>query len=304
MRAIIRLLLPLIGRPGGPLSKGTPGRKGVLVITEQNETSTDGSELQFERAEFADGRVGALACQNCKQPIALTYFQVNGNVVCPDCREETERTWTESSGLWRFVRASFNGVLAAFTGAVLAVVASRVTGHQFTFIAAIVIGIMVGRAVSCGSNARGGWLYQGLAMFLTYCGIVGTFVPVVMTTVVDSVRSKDSVDHPVASSGKPSTAESKVPPSEPARSASRVDRLESPEHPVLGFALFGAVLFGLAFFLPFLAVFQGKDIIWVLVFGYGLYEAWRLNQKLDLVVTGPWQLGRSNPPGKLTEASV
>ena len=48
---------------------------------------------------------------------------------------------------------------------------------------AIVVGLMVGFAVRWGSEGRGGWLYQGLAILLTYCSIVSTYMPFIIQEV-------------------------------------------------------------------------------------------------------------------------
>src|SRR2546422_5507986 len=47
------------------------------------------------------------------------------------------------------------------------------TGYELGLVA-VVVGLMVGGAVRKGSNGRGGWRYQALAMFLTYCAVVAT----------------------------------------------------------------------------------------------------------------------------------
>src|SRR2546422_2854982 len=44
------------------------------------------------------------------------------------------------------------------------------TGYELGLVA-VVVGLMVGGAVRKGSNGRGGWRYQALAMFLTYCAV-------------------------------------------------------------------------------------------------------------------------------------
>ena len=55
---------------------------------------------------------------------------------------------------------------------------------------AVVVRRVVGGAVRKGSNGRGGWRYQALAIALTYTAIVSSYVPYV----IEGVRScQDSV---------------------------------------------------------------------------------------------------------------
>ena len=79
----------------------------------------------------------------------------------------------------RFLRAALAGLVAAIAGAAAWYGLREVTGHELGVIA-IALGFAVGKAVGWGSRGRGGWVYQLLAMFLTYSSIVMTAVPEVV----------------------------------------------------------------------------------------------------------------------------
>jgi hypothetical protein len=143
-----------------------------------------GGGLQFDRAEFAGTPTAAArSCATCKSAIETSYYEVNGNVVCPKCRDELQASLTGGSGLLRFIKAAAVGTAAAGIGSGIWYGISRLTGYEFGLIA-IVIGLMVGFAVRWGSGGRGGWVYQLLAIFLTYTSIVVTYIPYLIAIVI------------------------------------------------------------------------------------------------------------------------
>lgn len=44
--------------------------------------------LQFDTAEYATTQAAAAVCYGCKRPIAQTYYTLNAQVVCEQCRGE------------------------------------------------------------------------------------------------------------------------------------------------------------------------------------------------------------------------
>ena len=162
------------------------------------------------------------------------------------------------------------------------------TGYEVGLIA-IVVGFMVGTAVRKGSQGRGGWKYQALAMFLTYTSIVSSYVPLLIqefakesslttidgsdTTVVESVG--DSAGAPAATPA-PATADSLtfIPDSDPPG--------------LVDFVLAIGLMLGLLYALPFLAGLE--NILGLAIIGFGVYQAWKLNQRAELKVTGPFKV--------------
>jgi hypothetical protein len=53
------------------------------------------------------------------------------------------------------------------------------TGYEIGLIS-ILVGWMVGRAVSAGSGRRGGWLYQAIAIGFTYLAICTSYIPQIL----------------------------------------------------------------------------------------------------------------------------
>lgn len=139
-------------------------------------------DLQFDRAESGEDGSAPASCTRCKSPLQGSYFEANGAIVCQACRAELEQEWSRGSGTGRFARALLFGVVAAAAGSGLYYAILKLTGYEFGLVA-IVVGLMVGIAVKKGSNGRGGWRYQSLAMFLTYTSIVSSYVPLILREV-------------------------------------------------------------------------------------------------------------------------
>ncbi len=201
--------------------------------------------MQFEQAEYA--RPEATACTGCQAAIAETYFEVNGKVVCPTCQARVQVALAGGSGAVRYFTALGYGLVAAAAGAGIYFAVRAITGYELGLVA-IVVGLMVGNAVKKGSEARGGWVYQSLAMFLTYTAIVMTYVP-------ELLKVLDARGH-------------------------------SPSG--LAMVLFVPILIGVAYAVPFLAGI--KNIVGLLIIGFALYEAWKLNKRVPLRITGPYKL--------------
>jgi len=139
-----------------------------------SDQSPPSSSLEFERADFS--RPVQPQCQICQATISAAYYEANGKMICAECRTKVE-SWSdvELSGL-RFLRAAVFGLAAAVLGAAIYFGVAILTGYEFGLIA-ILVGYLVGSAVKRGSGAAGGLVYQGLAVFLTYCSVVVTYVP-------------------------------------------------------------------------------------------------------------------------------
>lgn len=223
-------------------------------------------DLQFDRAESGEPST----CSSCGQPIRDSYWDINGQVVCSYCHhQEVEQAVVSGSGAGRFLRASVFGILAATAGAGIYYAVLALTGYEVGLVA-IVVGLLVGGAVRRGSNARGGWLYQGLAMFLTYSAIVATYMPYVFKALKEA-PAQSATTTPVSDGSAPAAAESKIDPS----------KWPAPVALLAGLAF----LFAIAFVSPFLAGFQ--NILGLIIIGIGLFEAWKLNRRRELRITGP-----------------
>jgi hypothetical protein len=203
-------------------------------------------EIRFDTAAAAPP--AAPACGSCGQPIATTYHEINGAVICPGCRAALESQASAGSASGRFATAAAYGLGAAAVGAGLYYAVVALTGYEIGLIA-IAVGWLVGRAVQLGSRSRGGWAYQGLAVVLTYLAIVTTYVPYI---------------------------------------------LESVDQGALAGTAGSLVVLVVAVAAPFLA--GPENILGLLIIGFALYQAWRMNARAPLVFTGPYALGTPRVP--------
>lgn len=190
--------------------------------------------LQFDRAEPAAGARASLSCAACKTPLSDTYFVVNGHVVCDRCRLAVEATWDAGSASERFWKALGLGIVATI-GCAFVWYLVLIKTHAQWGILAIVVGLAIGGAVQKGSDKRGGWQYQALAMFLTYTAIAVSEIPL-----------------------------GGVPPDNPLAFVAFVYSI--PIEDALG------------------------SVMSLVITGIALYEAWKLNRRAQLRVSGPHQV--------------
>jgi len=251
-----------------------------LVAPPTAEASTTDKNLQFDRAE---GGTAAPTCARCKKPLTTSYYQVNGAVVCDACRVALEAEWNRGGAGGRFITAAGLGVLAALLGSGLYYAILALTGYEFGLVA-IVVGLMVGYAVRKGSNGRGGWRYQALAMFLTYTSIVSSYVPLIVGEALKQRQAElPAVDTSVVLTPPVATVDS-TPTSELDETASESTAALSPPNIALAIVL----MIGFLYAIPFLAGIE--NIMGLVIIGIGLYEAWKLNQRATLTVSGPYQV--------------
>jgi hypothetical protein len=210
--------------------------------------------LQFERAEFAQPGPTSPVCAVCGQSVWDVYYAVNGRVLCERCRTDLELNANQGSRAGRFLRAAAYGLGAGAVGAGVWYGVRATTGYELGLIA-IGVGLFVGGAVRKGSNGRGGWRYQALAMFLTYASIVSTYVPVIMNALRQGAEDKD------------------------------------PGTTLLAISMVLAFVF--AFAAPFLG--GAQNIMGIVIIGIALYEAWKMNKKVPLEITGPHRVGAAGP---------
>ncbi len=224
-----------------------------------------GGSLQFDRAERAAAPDEA-TCAVCRQPVGATYYEVNGNVTCPRCRGQILATWNRGSPGKRFAKAFALGAGAAVLGA----------GGYFAFVAlsgmdwslvTVLIGLFVGVAVRKGSNGRGGWRYQALAMFLTYCAIAATDSSLIAREMAKDLRPTADSSATVASTSTVAKARERPGP--------------------VALALGLALLLGLAFAAPILTGIAAP--LHLVIAGFGVYAAWKINRGAALRATGPYQ---------------
>ncbi len=60
----------------------------------------------------------------------------------------------------------------------------------------------------------------------------------------------------------------------------------------------------LAYAIPILALFSGGGIIGLIIIGVALYEAWRMNKRPQIQITGPYELAQEGLPPELSQQGV
>ena len=232
--------------------------------------------LQFDRAEPAPGatQLGAMTCKSCGTVLKDRYFTVNGNIVCERCRSTIEAEWVGGGAAGRLSRAVALGILAMIACSIAWYVVLVVTDHEWGILA-VVVGLVVGGAVRKGSNGRGGWRYQALAIFLTYTAIVSSYVPYMIKGAREATSQITTA--PATPTDSTAVVTASATESKPATKSGQPGGL------AIAAAIIAAV--GLLYALPFLMGIQ--NLIGLLIIGFALYEAWKLNRGVELRVSGP-----------------
>lgn len=243
--------------------------------------------LQFDHAEPTPGaQTASISCSVCSSPLPDTYFVANGQIVCERCRRGVEEEWNRGSAAARLGKAVGLGVLAMIGCSVLWYIVLKLTDSQWGILA-VVVGLVVGGAVRKGSNGRGGWRYQALAIVLTYTAIVSSYVPYIIEGAREQAAQPASLDSAAtADLAKDSMVSIKDSVATAATNTSDSGPLAT---------VFAVVLLlGFLYAVPFLAGIE--NIIGILIIGFALYEAWKLNRRVELTVTGPHQVAAPGAP--------
>ena len=202
----------------------------------------------------------------CHSPITGVYFEAAGKVVCAGCKQKIEAALMQRDERASVVRASAYGLGGAVAGAALYYAVLAATGYEIGLIA-ILVGYMVGYTVRRGAG-MGARRFQVLALALTYLAIGSTYVPLVLR------------ENPGKSNAGPdSTASARAPAS--GSSSGRALALGVGALALLTVAMPIAVVVGN---LP-------SSLISLLIIGFALRQAWRMNTPFRVTFTGPFELG-------------
>ncbi|HYU10650.1 MAG TPA: hypothetical protein VEK77_14830 [Gemmatimonadales bacterium] len=231
-----------------------------------------------------------MTCKACGSVLSDTYYVVNGHIVCEKCRRSVETDWNRGGSAGRFGKALALGVLAMIACSIVWYLVLKATDSQWGILA-VVVGLVIGGAVRKGSNGRGGWRYQTLAIFLTYTAIVSSYVPFIIQEVrahnAQVTKATPPTDKTLPAKTLP------VVDSTTTASTSTGSTTASKIGP-LGFVIGIVVLLAVLYATPFLAGIQ--NLIGVLIIGFALYEAWKLNRRAELKVSGPHRVSMTGAP--------
>jgi hypothetical protein len=224
------------------------------------------------------------ACASCGQPLTDTYYEVAGQVTCEDCRIVAEEDFNLAGGAGPLLRAALLGLLAGAAGFGIYYGVGRITGREYGIVAAV-IGLMVGAAVKRGSQGRGGWRYQALAIFITYSAIVASYVPSFYEELAQ-LAEPARAPHVVAPPDRAAIPDSAAVPTD---STAAAPPQQTDDADVVATVTGGLAFIAFVYAVPFLA---GLDnLIGLVIIGIALFEAWHLNRRGTLHITGPYEIG-------------
>jgi len=243
-------------------------------------------DLQFERVEPGGEAPRDLAtsrCEQCGEPLVSVYYEVDSKLTCASCHEKLETAWRSGSGMVRLGKALAAGLGAAVLGAVLYYAVRAATGYDLSLLA-IVVGVLVGKAVRWGSSGRGGRGYQALAVLLTYLSIGGTYLPLLFKEIQEK-QAKTA-----AATASPATT-AKAAPAQPPTGKPAAPKAEAakPELSPGDFFLFLGATLLMAAALPIMVGINSPILL--LIVAIGLYEAWKTSRPAVPRIAGPFTLG-------------
>lgn len=216
-------------------------------------------------------------CAACKSPIDNLYYTAGEQILCPACREGVVQNLFPGTRVSRFLRAAGFGILVSIAGAALWYGVRWMTGYDLGLIA-VAVGFGVGLAVRKGAHFRGGIGYQLLAVVLTYLTICASYAPVVVNVLYHGVTE---VTH--TADGQPESVTA-VPP-----------MIHEEDHMPVALQMVVA-----GFVILVSPILVGKQsLILVLIYLFALWEAWKLNRRIRLELSGPFSLA---PPPPLPSA--
>lgn len=251
-------------------------------------------ELAFDRAEFAAAEDAAPSCALCKRALGRSYFTINGAIACEDCHHLVSSQLKESKGARAFLRAAGFGAAAAVGGSVAWYAVARITGMEIGLLA-IAVGYAVGKAVRYGARGPGARRYQALAMLLTYLSITGSYVPLVWKGVTEvqnappAAAGAAAAVTPAASGAAPASITPgdeghTTSPATPPTAATPPSAAPGAES-LVRLVLTCIVVLALSLVAPFLG--GASNILGIILIGIALWEAWKFNRPVKLLIDGP-----------------
>ena len=236
------------------------------------------------------------SCGKCGTTLRTTYHTVGESMICGKCRATLEGTMIGGTGANRFGRAVLFGIGAAIAGAAVYYAILAATGYSIGILA-VLVGYMVGRAVNIGSHGKGGRKYQLLAAFLTYFAMSSTYI-------VDGVRQlKDEKSGAAVTAGgatataSPDGALAADDVGESAAGVTDAVSATTPAAPSTKTFFFAIIaIVGIVLIAPILAGFSSPILL--LILGFGVFQAWKMNRGAAVDISGPFNLRPGTAPAQ------
>ncbi|HXV60803.1 MAG TPA: hypothetical protein VEK15_08920 [Vicinamibacteria bacterium] len=241
--------------------------------------------LRFDKADLGKSGGEAPTCEFCLNDIQGSYYDVNGQTACESCLRQVESARSQGTPVGRAFRALFWGGLGGLVGAGIYYAVLALSGYEVGLVA-IIVGVLVGFGVRKGSNGVGGRRYQVLAVAIAYLSIVSTYIPFIVEEIM---KQGEAMEEPAAGEAAPAvpTIEGASEGASEEEPAAVDPPLDAP--PLVLFVIGVVLIVALAAASPFLAGIE--NVIGLLIIGFALYEAWRVNAYAPLQVEGPFEIG-------------
>lgn len=221
------------------------------------------------------------SCARCHRSLD-EYWTFDGAVLCRSCAEALREARHSGEGAAGRVGKAFAfGVGGMLAGAAVWYAVARYAHLEVGYIA-ILLGWLVGKGIYLGSGKRGGLGYQVMAIILTYLGIGVAGVPFAIQAfresapqVVEATPAGDSL-----------SVSDQLASLDSALAAGK--ELESDAHEgvmAIVAGLWGLLL--LAFMVPVYAIMGGQSVIGILIYGFAIWQAWRVTSPTEPVLSGP-----------------
>jgi hypothetical protein len=230
---------------------------------------------QFGTAEYI-GTPGSDQCRFCQQPIAGSYYRLNGAMACRACAEKLQSELPRDSHA-DYTRALLYGLGAAIVGLIVYATFEIQTGIIIGYLS-LAVGWFIGKAMMKGSNGRGGRRYQITAALLTYAAVSMAAVPI-------WIHFAGSQKHAHHATQQQQTDD------EPSQSENETGQGQSPAPPKstvnMGKAFLQLAFLGLAS--PFLELadpFHGAIGLFILFIGIRI--AWQTTRETAPAIDGPF----------------
>ena len=236
----------------------------------------DTAPIQFDTAtpQAGGGPPGGMTCAGCNRILTTEYFDVNGTIVCQDCRHAVAEHAETPRELGVLVRAAVFGVVAAVLGAALYYAVLALADLQIGIVA-IAIGYMVGYGIRMATGGRGGRRFQIVALVLTYWAVGLAYTPLIFTAARAEAQQTTETKQADLKDA-------------PARLRSRNDA-----PPSLGIVRVLFVVLLLSFTLPVYVVMASMPggLISAAIIGFGMRQAWVMTGAPVLQISGPYRVG-------------
>ena len=292
----------------------------------------EGTELQFDEAEPTSPTSTGATCAGCKRPITDAYYEINGKIVCTACSQQIAASFRGGSGLGRLVGALVFGFMAAVLGAAVYFGVTRATGWNIGYVAIFVGFLVGGAVRKGTGNRGGllyQFLALLLSYFavglMTFAFMVEHVfnegrkqanqanvqpppaekaqppdaakpkLPAVAAEKPNSLKPAGGAGQPPAKdaavAGK-TDATKKAPPVAEAEKKPADEEADAPAKVNLLAALGAFAIFSGFVIAAGPVLMATSDPLSGIIYCFALWQAWKMNKKAVLAMTGPFQVSQ------------